>query len=213
MAKENDIFGSIKLEETVKDSDLDGKETTEDDMILAGIGFNIAKIEAYKKRFNKETVLHQGYPTNDMFEWYLKAGSVDEISLLIQHKDKLRENQAKKLTNIKDETITQEPNDSIVASYIQKNADLLTNNSELVQRNNELFKKISELQSERDKLEMYLASAKEIEDKHGKDNEKLANEAMNNLRLNKKLIQIFIQQKIKADLTTEEIEKIKELSK
>jgi len=207
VAKENDIFSSIKLEEAVKNSDLDGKETTEDDMILAGIGFNLAKIEGYKKRNNLTTVIDpkfkNKYPLDDVLYWYLKVVNENELKILKTNKSKFRKSQAEQIEKAEVLFLKEEPQVDSVSGYIEKNAELLKNNSELVQRNNELFKKIQELQEERDSLKEELNTNKNAIDILINGEQKLA----------KKLIQIFIQQKIKAELTIEEIELIKELSK
>ena len=204
MAKENDIFSSIKLEEVVKNSDLDGKETMEEDMILAGFGFNIAKIEGYKKRNNLTTVIDpkfkNKYPLDDVLYWYLKVVNENELKILKANKSKFRKSQAEQIEKAEVLFLKEEPQVDSVSGYIEKNAELLKNNSELVQRNNELFKKISELQEERDKTQ--------------DERNKLAEKYEFSLEFARVLINIFKENKIKTDKLNEmQIQFTKELSK
>jgi hypothetical protein len=156
-------------------------------------------VDDYKKRFNKTSVLHQGYPTNDFLEWYLKACNPEELKLLKEHLNKFRKNQVEKIEKAEVLKILEQPSDNSVQGYMNKNAEILANNAELIKRNDELFKKISELQDERDKLQ--------------DERNILAEKYEFSLEFAKVLIEIFKENKIKTDKLNElQIQFTKELS-
>lgn len=174
----------------MKDMNLDGQEATEEDIILAGMGFNLAKIEGYKKRYTLTSVIDPNpkfknkYPLDDVLYWYLKVVDANELKVLKENKSKFRKPQQEQIEKAEVLFLKEEPQDNNIQGYIEKNANLIEEAHELAEQNNELFKKISELQDERDSLK----------------------------ELSKHLIKIFIDQKIKAELTIEEIELIKKVN-
>jgi len=163
------------------------KEVSEEDITLTEMGIIPKIAEHYKQQFNK-VILYQGYPTNDFFDYYLDNLAMQKhLDLLLENKDRFRSGQQEKLEKFELEPMIEQ---STISEYIDKNR-------ELILENNTLYKKVQELQEERDKLE--------------EDNKIISVINLNVEQLCVHLIQIFRDQKIKANLDAGEIQLIKEM--
>lgn len=181
MSKQKDLvnaFSSTPLKEALEEEPIE--ELTNEDIELARMGFQIILADKYKELYEKDSVLHQEYPTNDFFDWYLDCCNEEMIDRLKEHSDSFREKQTEKLLTYKTSQLGKKPESGTIAEYIEKNA-------ELIREKNELSNMILSLQEKRDYWE---------------DLAELA----------KRLIEIFVEQKIKAKLTKEEIKLVKEIS-
>lgn len=182
-----DAFGnSIPLEEALKEEPLE--EFTEEDIELAGMGFDLNIVDVYRKRFEKDSVIHQGYATNDLVDYYLECCDEVRLSRLREHLESFRESQQEKISTYEVIEVVKPPEDDTFAGYIQKNSELMRENERL-----------------KEQLQHYITLHDE-----GKDHLK---KYINYFELAKKLVSIFIEQGTTTDkLTKEDIELVKEVA-
>lgn len=154
--EETNIFAPEKEEETEEDIDDDDNgiepETTEE-LDLADLGIVAQRFKGFKKRYPSKNIFYNGKLTKFAFKWYIANCSEKELKAIKESKlpegfnELLAKKYVKELGEQEDEIIDKK-DESLVAQYIEKNA-------ELIKEKDDLFKKIQKLQKERDQFKKY----------------------------------------------------------